>query len=164
MMMRTGFVTPEQGKQMMEDLQKAKELVKVREEAFRGFDLVKQGNQLTFKFDPRLMYSGAYDSQLNAAIAMLARDAAGRFSEFEAEKLEKQFKPKVTDSPQVIQMKLRSLSKALDMKSDFPILDSWGMGLNPAKMQQSSNRYTPEGQRTLPDLGPIARPAKPSKK
>lgn len=163
MMSASGWIKPEQAQKMTEDLQRAQEFKQVRETAFKGFDTVKRGNKVGYLIsNPSLIASGAVGAQMNAAIAMLAKDTAGRYNEEEANSLKAQFKPSIYDSPQAAQMKLNAFSDYINTKSNFPSLDPWG--INPLKQGpqagQPAPRFGANGQKTLPDLGPVARPKK----
>lgn len=128
LMMRTGVMPAGDHTKVMEELKDKAELDKVRHEAMTAFNLVaKTKDPAWIASHPREAISGAQEQQLNASFGVLSRKLAGKFSEFENHNMEKQFKPKLTDSAADIMLRRKNLELAINQAANYPYLKAWNL-------------------------------------
>jgi len=117
----------------------AHDQAKAREEAAKAADLAHKRIQVLKAWDmvnkvqtpgyalahPQRAFSGAQESQLNAAIAELNKELTGRFNPEENKKLMEQFKPGKTDSPEDRALRRKQLEDYASPRVSYPTLEQY---------------------------------------
>ena len=130
-------------------LDTADELTKARDNALEAFDRVNAARSMAFKTGhPLQAVSGAESRQMEEPMAILAKDATGRFNPEEAARLRAQFEPSSLDQPEGVITRRNAMLDAFQRKMNFNQLKGLGIPI-------PQGRYDDAGRLRIPVMPPV---------
>jgi hypothetical protein len=149
--------TPKEKDELLKESAEYRGYSKAKNDLISSWNTVNEFNTVGYKVNnPREVISGARGQQLNASLAELNKQLAGRFNIDELKKLESQFSPATKDTDSDRQLKLKNLLNAFSNSQRLPNLKGHPELMNALSREtDSQSKYSDSGQNKIQMGAPV---------
>lgn len=124
------MIVPEgQQSKAYEELKDAQALAHGKENVISAFDQINKINTLSNRVTSPIQSSKQIDAIMNPVLAELAKDLAGKFTEYDFKIMRDSF-PSAGDNEETVAIKKNRLVNLINQKNNFPMLQSYGINVN----------------------------------
>lgn len=123
----------------LKELKEAQMGIKARDNVLSAFDQIAKLNTMGSRLGNPVQSASQIDALWQPLVAQLSKETAGRFTEQDAQMLDK-LKPMLKDNPETAAKKRTAILKLISEKLQYPHLKSQGIDLTPKGLYDEAGR------------------------